>query len=53
MQREVVRNQGKRIWEGEAPAEPKPDRKSRLGRSLALPLWSNDFALRSQPEVYC
>jgi hypothetical protein len=25
------------FWEGEAPAEPEPNRKTRLGGSLALP----------------
>jgi len=54
-------NQGKRIWEGEAPvrlsspksAEPKPIRKSRLGGSLALPFGSNDFALGKESRHRC
>jgi hypothetical protein len=38
---------GARIWEGEAPAEPRLGRKSRLGGSLALPAKLHPGAYRS------
>ena len=33
------------LWDGEAPAEPKPVRKARLGGSLALPFAKHAIAL--------
>ena len=45
----AYRCRGKRIREGEAPAEPKPDRKAWLGRSLAVPHCSGTPVSSGQP----